>query len=296
MIPVELVPGDTGGDIYNHRSGVGYSIPYDWQGHTAHYFPDFIVRAKWGEILHNFIIEVKGRLDDKDKAKAERGRRWCETLTQHDDEPWHYLMLVENKDLDRLDISWWQNQSIRTMEDLLRRHECLPLIPEPTTAVAVFAVLASVPPDEEFRVAVPVFDLAAKAGSWGAPQVPQPKGWARVEHRQLDSNMFVARVTGRSMEPAIVDGCWGLFRAFPAEDQPSPMSLDGRRVLVRLASQTDAETGSYTLKRWKVAKTGVDGLPQEIALRADNLDFQSLTLKSETGEARVVAEFLEVLG
>lgn len=28
--------------------------------------------------------EVKGRLDDKDKAKALRGRRWCEILTEND--------------------------------------------------------------------------------------------------------------------------------------------------------------------------------------------------------------------
>ncbi len=36
----------------------------------SHYFPDFIVRAQVGEVFHNFIIEVKGRLDDRDKAKA----------------------------------------------------------------------------------------------------------------------------------------------------------------------------------------------------------------------------------
>ena len=66
---------DVIGWVYNHRSGVGYSIQYDWQGYTAHYFPDFIVRARIGEVFHNFIIEVKGRLDDRDKAKAQRGRR-----------------------------------------------------------------------------------------------------------------------------------------------------------------------------------------------------------------------------
>src|SRR5207253_10194749 len=32
---------DVVGWVFNHRHGVGYSIPYDWQGHTAYYFPDF---------------------------------------------------------------------------------------------------------------------------------------------------------------------------------------------------------------------------------------------------------------
>ena len=111
---------DVVGWVFNHRHGVGYSIPYDWQGHTAHYFPDFVVRAKLGEVFHNFIIEVKGRLDDKDKEKARRGRRWCEILTENDVEPWHFLMLVENDALDRQDITWWESCSTTTIEDLCR--------------------------------------------------------------------------------------------------------------------------------------------------------------------------------
>ncbi len=39
---------DVSGWLYNHRSGVGFSIPYDWQGRTSQYFLDFIVRAKLG--------------------------------------------------------------------------------------------------------------------------------------------------------------------------------------------------------------------------------------------------------
>ena len=65
--------------------------------------------AKWGTVFHNFIIEVKGRLDDKDKEKARRGQHWCEILTEHDTEPWHYLMLIENGDSGRQDIAWWES-------------------------------------------------------------------------------------------------------------------------------------------------------------------------------------------
>ena len=66
-------PPDVVGWVYNHRSGVGYSIEYDWQGYQSRYFPDFIARAKTGEVFHNFIIEVKGRMDERDRAKA---RAW----------------------------------------------------------------------------------------------------------------------------------------------------------------------------------------------------------------------------
>jgi len=204
---------DVAGWVFNHRHGVGYSIPYDWQGHTAHYFPDFVVRAKFGVVFHNFIIEVKGRLDDKDKEKARRGRRWCEILTENDVEPWHFLMLVENTALNREDITWWQTRSGHAIEDLFRRHEGLSLVPEPGAAhIGVQEVLPTIGADEQFRSALPVYDLAVKVGSWGSNIVPYVTGWFRVTRRPLDTDMFVAQVVGHSMEPGIPDGARGLFR------------------------------------------------------------------------------------
>jgi len=35
------------------------------QGLLSHYYPDFIARARIGEVFHNFIIEVKGRYDER---------------------------------------------------------------------------------------------------------------------------------------------------------------------------------------------------------------------------------------
>lgn len=287
---------DVVGWVFNHRHGVGYSIPYDWQGHTAHYFPDFVVRARFGEVFHNFIIEVKGRLDDKDKAKALRGRRWCEILTENDVEPWHFLMLVENAALERQDITWWQTRAGHAIEDLLRRHEELPLVPEPASGQGgLQQVLPTVAPDEQFQTALPVYDLAVKAGSWGSEVEPAVVGWARVTRRPLEADMFVARVVGHSMEPGIPDGAWGLFRSFPADGQPSPTSLDGRRVVARLASRSDPETGAYTLKRWRVTKVA-GGEIQEVALRPDNKTLQPLVVTPADGDVRVVAEYLETVG
>lgn len=287
---------DVVGWVFNHRHGVGYSIPYDWQGHTAYYFPDFVVRAKFGEVFHNFIIEVKGRLDDKDKEKARRGRRWCEVLTENDVEPWHFLMLMENTALNREDITWWQTRSVHAVEDLLRRHENLPLIPDLGAKQGGVQVLPSIGADEQFQTAVPVYDLAVKAASWGNDAAPAVVGWARVPRRPLDMDMFVATVVGHSMEPGIPGGALGLFKSFPADGQPSPMSLDGRRVVACVPSKLDPETGAYTLKRWKVTKVGGNSGILEITLRPDNNALQPIVVTPADGQVRVVAEYLETVG
>jgi hypothetical protein len=291
---------DVTGWVYNHRSGVGYFIEYDWQGLLSHYYPDFIARARIGEVFHNFIIEVKGRYDERDKAKAQRGQRYCELLTEHDREPWHYILLLENNPAGRTDITWWGHQSRKEIGDLLRHQETLPLLPKMDLSgqASKLEIVDSVPAVEEYRTALPVHDLAAAAGGFGESQAPQIIGWAKVHAQHIpDRRMFVAKVTGHSMETAIPDGCWALFRLFPDGVAPAAAALDGRRVVVQLRTDTDPETGgSYTLKRWRVAKTGPDGGAAEIELRPDNPAFKPLRMSSESGDIRVIAEFLEVVG
>jgi hypothetical protein len=243
---------------------------------------------------------VKGRYDERDKAKAQRGQRYCELLTEHDREPWHYILLLENEPAGRTDITWWGHQSRKEIADLLRHQEKLPLLPKMDLSgqASKLEIVDSVPAVEEYRTALPVHDLAAAAGGFGESQAPEVVGWAKVHAQHvLDRRMFVAKVTGRSMETAIPDGCWALFRLFPDGVAPAATALDGRRVVVQLRSDTDPETGgSYTLKRWRVARTGPDGGAAEIELRPDNPAFESLRMKPETGDIRAIAEFLEVVG
>lgn len=73
------------------------------------------------------------------------------------------------------------------------------------------------------------------------------------------------------------------------------MSLDGRRVVVRLESKADPETGKYTLKRWKVTKIEA-GEIEEITLRPDNKALSPLVVTPSDGNVRVVAEYLETVG
>jgi hypothetical protein len=113
----------------------------------------------------------------------------------------------------------------------------------------------------------------------------------------FDKRTFVARVVGRSMEDGIPDGCWGLFRMWPAGSAPAATALDGHRVVVQLRDETDPETGGrYTLKRWKVTKFTADSGVQEVELRPDNPAFKTLKYSATGGDIRAVAEFLEVVG
>jgi hypothetical protein len=285
--------------IYNQRGSVGYSIPYDWKGYSAQYFPDFFVRAKLGEVFHNFIIEVKGRLDDRDKEKARCGQRHCDLLTAHDREPWHYLFLLENEPLGRQDITWWKHQSLVDIGDLLRRQESMPLLPDASaTPAAALSILDAVPAEDRFRDALPVHDLAAAAGGFSEGQTPEVIGWARVcLSRRLDRRMFIARVKGRSMEPRVPTGAWCVFRAFPAGETPGSVALDGRRVVVQLRDATDPETGGrYTLKRWRVTKLGAGGGAAEVELQPDNPAFKPMRFAGGQVDIRVIAELLEVIG
>lgn len=80
------------------------------------------------------------------------------------------------------------------------------------------------------------------------------------------------------------------------DGQPTPISLDGRRIVARLASQVDPDTGSYTLKRWKVWKLASAGEIVEVTLRPYNTKAQPLTFTPANGDVQVVAEYLETIG
>jgi type III restriction enzyme len=114
---------DVVGWVYNHRQGVGFYVEYDWMGHLARYFPDFVVRVRWRDRLHNVLVEVKGRMDCRDEAKAAAGRRYVAQLTRSDEEPWHFLLLHEDAKVGRTDLSWWEEQSRAGMGELLRHVE-----------------------------------------------------------------------------------------------------------------------------------------------------------------------------
>ena len=100
-------------------------------------------------------------------------------------------------------------------------------------------------------------------------------------------------LAGRSMEPAIPDGAYGLFRA------PVRGTRQGKTVLVRLRDATDPETGArYTVKRYESEKAGDGGSWRHarITLKPNNPEFEPIVLTgADEGEIAVVAELVEVV-
>ena len=160
-------------------------------------------------------------------------------------------------------------------------------------------------PEERYVTCVPLVPLAVAAGAFGEPQtVEAEEDWQWVDlgtGRRLRPGMFVARIVGRSMEPAVPDGAHALFRA------PVEGTRQGKTVLVRLRDTTDPETGArYTVKRYESEKAGDeegvgggDGdawTHTKITLKPLNPDFDPIVLTgADEGEAAVVAELVEVV-
>ena len=152
-------------------------------------------------------------------------------------------------------------------------------------------------PAERYVTCVPLVPLKAAAGAFGDPQHIEDDGfeWVAVESRhRLRPGMFVAQVVGKSMEPAIPDGAYCLFRA------PVEGTRQGKTVLVQLRDATDPETGQrYTVKRYESEKAakGDSWRHERITLKPVNPDFEPIVLTGKgEGEVRVIAELVEAIG
>ena len=101
-------------------------------------------------------------------------------------------------------------------------------------------------PEDCYVTCAPLVPLRAAAGAFSDPQHIEDEDfeWVEVDSRsRLRRGMFVAQVVGESMEPAIPDGAWCLFRA------PVEGTRQGKTVLVQFRDATDPETGQrYTVK------------------------------------------------
>jgi SOS-response transcriptional repressor LexA len=153
---------------------------------------------------------------------------------------------------------------------------CPPLVK--TTDSFPLPLLPSPSPASRLTTHVPVYDLTAAAGFWGPESVPEEIGWTEVPGVAVKPGMFVARVTGTSMEPLIPDGSWCLFRPCPAGTR------EGRIVLVQFSSLGAGENGGrFTVKKYHSEKTvTADGWRHDrIQLLPLNPAFEPITLEPE---------------
>jgi DUF2075 family protein len=148
---------------------------------------------------------------------------------------------------------------------------------------------------QAYKTLLPVYSLRAAAGYFGASTAVEPEGWVDASSiGRLDEKMFVARVVGCSMEPAIRDGELCVFRANP------PGSRQGKVVLVQYRGPSDPETGgAFTVKRYRSKKlVQEDGTWQheEITLEPLNSAFKPIVLTAkEEGDVVLAAEFVGTL-
>lgn len=139
-----------------------------------------------------------------------------------------------------------------------------------------------------FETHLPMYTLAAAAGSWGEQMEASEEGWMEAPaDLRLTEDMFVAHVVGRSMEPRIPAGSLCVFRRNVAG------SRQGKLVLV----ENYGETGEnrYTIKRYKSVKRQTDEEWEHETIRLEPLNPEYQAWELSPSDIRVVGEFVRVL-
>jgi SOS-response transcriptional repressor LexA len=145
-------------------------------------------------------------------------------------------------------------------------------------------------PVRRFETHVPLYSLRAAAGRLGEEMESAEEDWIRApEGMRLTPDLFVAHVTGQSMEPRIPSGSLNLFRLNPAG------SRQGKILLVQRFGTLD-ETARYTIKKYTSKKvySGEDQWQHErIRLEPLNPEFEAWDVEPQ--DFAVVAEWLRVI-
>jgi SOS-response transcriptional repressor LexA len=140
-----------------------------------------------------------------------------------------------------------------------------------------------------FETHLPQYTLAAAAGKWGEHMEVEPEGWVEApDSLRITDDMFVAHVTGHSMEPKIPAGSLCIFRADVAGTR------QGKLVLVE--NYGDTGENRYTIKRYRSFKQQDESgwRHDRIVLEPLNPDYEAWDL-DENANLRIVAEFVRVL-
>lgn len=153
--------------------------------------------------------------------------------------------------------------------------------------------------EQKYSTALPFFPLSIAAGGFMDSETPdEPESWFMVEglttKQALSPAMFVAQVTGKSMEPTIPDGAYCLFTF------ETGGTRNGRIVLAQKSDIADQDTGAgYTVKTYQSTKSAdpdTGWQHESITLKPANPAYQEIVIPaSEADDFRIVAFFVEVL-
>jgi phage repressor protein C with HTH and peptisase S24 domain len=221
------------------------------------------LRRDWERLAAEEDVEVLAELEDDLllEARSAGGKSVLDRLEQ---EASLALRVTDREAVSVRDFD-------HTLTDLYRRHVPVQVL--------------------QFRTHLPRYSLAVAAGPFLTnPDEVVAEDWLETpSDLRLDSDMFIARIQGRSMEPRIPDGSLCVFRRNVVG------SRNGRLVLVH--NTESAGENQYTVKRYQSEKVAAeDGFRQtRIRLESLNPEFPSWDLDEEEGKYQVVAEFVRVL-
>ena len=271
---------------YFKNERLGFSVTYYENNRPRQYFPDFIIAARDAdgrEVM--WLAETKGEIRPNTKLKTEAAQLWCEKMSGTKYGQWRYLFVPQRK----LEVAL--AAGVKSLAELAERLVVAP--PEPQLKLVAF--------DDErvkreaFRTLLPLYTLRAAAGYFGEGEAVEPEGWIEADGvGKLDERMFVCRAVGRSMEPAIHDGDYLVFRANPTGTR------QGKVVLAQYRGPADPDTGgAFTVKRYSSEKEDDDAASwrhTKVTLSPTNLEYSPIVLtEGDAGFVEVVAEFVTVL-
>ena len=205
-----------------------------------------------------------------------------------------FVRFMNDGSFQKIVTAWMASEAYRRLRS---DDEAGAAVPEDSDSLLPRLRIVEPQPADRYVTCVPLVPLKAAAGAFSDPQHVNDEDfeWVAVETKHsLRRGMFVARVVGKSMEPAIPDGAHCLFRA------PVEGTRQGKIVLAQMRDAADTENGQrYTVKRYESEKAG-DGISwrhREIRLKPVNPDYEPIVLTSaDEGAVEVVAEVLEVVG
>jgi type III restriction enzyme len=82
---------------YVKNDHLDFAIPYDFDGHSHNYYPDYLIRLSNGVML---ILEVKGYEDEVDRQKYAATRRWVSAVNNWGQMGrWEFAVVKDPKDV-----------------------------------------------------------------------------------------------------------------------------------------------------------------------------------------------------
>lgn len=269
--------------------GFDLHLAYEHDANQRHYEPDFIVRLATHDDSERYLLmEVKGAKgeiwdEQAVEIKSAAGKRWCQAL---------------NNTAAYGEWSYHIVRHVSELETLLPQTAGVPAEVLPFRSVKVS-------PADRWQAAIPRVPLAVAAGGFSDDQeslfAEDAIDWVEWDGMPTPQpGMFVARISGSSMEPKVPNGSWCVFKPYTGG------SRDGRDLLVSHQDIAEAHFPvRVTLKRYRSEKV-VDPDTGEwrhtrIVLEPLNPDYEPIELTAESGDdgeggLRVIAELIAVIG